>query len=318
MKKGLLALGAIGLIALASVYVIIPDQLVVSKIILLHCNVNPADKFLSAAGYWAKWWPASGTHVQGHPDTLHDTFVYGDIRYQLTKRYQRKVDISIQAHGLEIASALSLFPLINLDSTLLEWRFDVHSSLNPWTRLRQYQQAKDIKNNMTGVTDTLRTFLEKMDNTYGIRIQDGGTTDSLLVTTSTTLPNYPGTADIYSLVEKIRLFLISHGAGETGSPMVNITAMPQGRFQIQVALPTNKSIPDQGTFHFRKLINGKYLEAEVQGGPGTVNAGFDAMSQYISDYRRTIMAIPFQSLITDRSREPDSNKWVTKLYYPIY
>jgi hypothetical protein len=29
------------------------------------------------------------------------------------------------------------------------------------------------------------------------------------------------------------------------------------------------------------------------------------------------MAIPFQSLITDRVKEPDTAKWITKLYAPV-
>jgi hypothetical protein len=41
------------------------------------------------------------------------------------------------------------------------------------------------------------------------------------------------------------------------------------------------------------------------------------MNNYISDYGRTIVAIPFASLITDRRLEPDSAKWVTRIYWPL-
>jgi hypothetical protein len=42
------------------------------------------------------------------------------------------------------------------------------------------------------------------------------------------------------------------------------------------------------------------------------------MKNYISDYQRTVMAIPFQSLVTDRRKEADTTKWLTKLYFPIF
>ena len=41
------------------------------------------------------------------------------------------------------------------------------------------------------------------------------------------------------------------------------------------------------------------------------------MEQYVSDHKYVRIAIPFQSLVTDRMNEPDSSKWITKIYYPI-
>jgi hypothetical protein len=37
----------------------------------------------------------------------------------------------------------------------------------------------------------------------------------------------------------------------------------------------------------------------------------------MSDYQQTAMAIPFESLVTDRSREPDTLKWITNIYVPV-
>jgi hypothetical protein len=30
------------------------------------------------------------------------------------------------------------------------------------------------------------------------------------------------------------------------------------------------------------------------------------------------MAIPYQSLVTDRMKEPDTMKWLTRLYVPVF
>jgi hypothetical protein len=42
------------------------------------------------------------------------------------------------------------------------------------------------------------------------------------------------------------------------------------------------------------------------------------MDQYFKDYNRVAMAIPFEYLITDRLKVPDTSKWVTKIYCPVY
>jgi len=42
------------------------------------------------------------------------------------------------------------------------------------------------------------------------------------------------------------------------------------------------------------------------------------MNQYFADHNRTSMAIPFSYLITNRSEQPDTLKWITKIYAPVF
>jgi hypothetical protein len=59
------------------------------------------------------------------------------------------------------------------------------------------------------------------------------------------------------------------------------------------------------------------LRAEVKGGNATVEEALHQMKIFISDYQKTAMAIPFESLVTDRSKEPDTSKWITRIYTPV-
>ena len=45
---------------------------------------------------------------------------------------------------------------------------------------------------------------------------------------------------------------------------------------------------------------------------------FDNFENYRSDYTILSPAIPYQLMITDRIKESDTTKWVTKFYYPIF
>jgi hypothetical protein len=56
----------------------------------------------------------------------------------------------------------------------------------------------------------------------------------------------------------------------------------------------------------------------VRGGIGTVNLALQQFQLYIQDYRRTLMALPFQQLITDRVAEPDTARWITDIYIPLF
>jgi hypothetical protein len=66
------------------------------------------------------------------------------------------------------------------------------------------------------------------------------------------------------------------------------------------------------------MIAGNILVAEVKGGPYTVTNAFNSLHDYVTDHDLQSPAIPFQSLITNRLQQPDSTKWITKIYYPIY
>ena len=65
------------------------------------------------------------------------------------------------------------------------------------------------------------------------------------------------------------------------------------------------------------LGGGNILITEVKGGSNKINNAYKQIRNYISDYNRIAPAIPFESLVTDRSKEPDSSKWVTRIYYPV-
>jgi len=86
---------------------------------------------------------------------------------------------------------------------------------------------------------------------------------------------------------------------------------------LRVALPTDKVIPNSGNVQSKDVPTDKFLQADVHGGESAVRTALGSMNSYISDYGRTIMAIPFAVLITDRRLERDTAKWVTRIYYPL-
>src|SRR5262249_24852528 len=144
------------------------------------------------------------------------------------------------------------------------------------------------------------------------------TKDTLLLAEEGRFRSYPGNAEVYGLIDGVRKRISEAGAGVTGYPMVNISGGEDTGYKVRVAVPTDRNIEGSGRFYFMRLIPGNYLVTEVTGGPEVVNKALEGMREYISDYQRTVMAIPFQSMVTDREVEKDSAKWKTRIYYPIF
>jgi hypothetical protein len=65
------------------------------------------------------------------------------------------------------------------------------------------------------------------------------------------------------------------------------------------------------------LGGGNILVTDVNGGPSAIKYAFDRLEEYVSDTKRIPPAIPFESLITDRRKERDTSKWITRIYYPV-
>ena len=289
---------------IASPYLFIPSRLNASKIVPARCNADGAARVLMDTAGWAKWWPVNGPRRS-------------DLR--LVRPLRRAAGIVIGDQGRPVSTLLSIFPLEGMDSSYMQWKFSLDAGRNPLKRIARYREAMRLKEEMGVVLNAFRAYVENRDNVYGIVIRDVPTKDSLVEETSRTMEMYPGTDAIYAEVDKVKRFIAAHGGVATGDPMVNVSPVAGGRYDLRVALPTNKSIPDAQGFLSRNMPPmGRFLVAEVRGGPGAIRAGMGKMENYISDYRRTKMAIPFLSLVTDRRSQPDTANWVTRINYPIF
>jgi effector-binding domain-containing protein len=59
------------------------------------------------------------------------------------------------------------------------------------------------------------------------------------------------------------------------------------------------------------------IEAEVTGGVYKVDRAMEQLFKYRDDSHLSIMSIPFELLITDRRKEQDTSRWVTRVCAPI-
>jgi hypothetical protein len=227
------------------------------------------------------------------------------------------IEVQISHKDISVNSTMHLLPVPG-DSVAIQWKCSLESGANPLKRIQRYRQAIAIKNNMASVLNHFKAYAEKTENIYGIPITESTVKDTLFIATKTTTTNYPSVSDIYKLVSALKKYSGSKQAQQTGHPIVNITPLNPSGFQIMTALPVNKSIPGNDQFFKRYVPQGRFLVTQVKGGDSTIKQAHNQLQLYVQDYRRITMAIPFQQLITDRSAEPDTSKWVTGIYVPVF
>jgi len=311
MIKKILALILVGLLLLTGIYIFIPTKLTVSKNVIIHCSINGANRFLLNEHKWVKWWP--GHSLDSYDtSTIKKKFNHNGYSFTVSHSTYNRISINASKNNIRINTILNIFPL-SKDSIITQWQCSFTSSINPIKRIAEYHEARNIKETMTDLLFNLKFFLDKKSNVYGVDINEIISKDSTLVAIKLVTSNYPATQEIYLLVKKLHNYIEYQKAIETNYPMLNVKKTSDNKFETMVAIPVNKKLEGQGQIFPSRFVPWKTMTAVVEGGNWTIKQATQQMQLFIQDYNRTPYAISFESLITDRSLQPDTLKWISKI-----
>ena len=302
MKRFFLFLLIIVILSISLIYFFIPNNLIVSKLIVVDCTPNGAYRCISDENNWEKKWLKNGSVV-----TKENSF-----NYSINKRLNNGADLLINKFPANINLIAK-----GTDSTALQLVCYIETSNNPVTKIMRYNEAVAMKKSMDTVTANMRAFLENVANVYGTMITKMPVTDSFLIAKKYTTNTLPTNEELYNIIAQLKKYIVKNGAAEVNSPMYNVTDVANNQFQVMVAVPINKALAGEGDFFPRKMVDGRFMVAEIHGGNYTVNKASETMKSFFEDYHKILVAMPFQHLITDRMAEPDTLKWITKLYWPV-
>lgn len=309
MKKWmLLAVLVAGLIT-GAIYYFIPAQLHIASSGYVGCNARPAALLLLESEQWKRWWP----HQTGN-DTV---FQQNGFSFSVSNKSPYAADMLIKdTDGQMIVSVANLI-LYKNDTTGIEWQCTLHNSANPITRFQNYLLATRIKKSMDQLLKSFILFANDEQHVYGVKIERERFKDTFMISSQTHFSAYPSEKNIYEHIEKLTQYAASKGASPINPPMLNIESVDSSGYLLKLALPISKEIPSSDSFRFRFMIQGNTLRANVTGGPQHIKNTIEQMRLYIGDFHLSSPAIPFESLITNRSLEKDSSKWTTNIFYPV-
>jgi hypothetical protein len=296
MKKWIAALISLLVIIVIAIYLMIPSPIRISNIVPVKTSSDAAYRGLIVQDNW-------------------DKIAKGDIK--ITQRLINTIRLNVLENKLTTPVTLFLIP-ITTDSVVINWESSMPVVKRPIAKLQQYSQAKSLRKKMDNVFDSLKLFLQKNENIYGLTINEASTKDTFLIATKFNSTTYPANKEIYEQIGKLTSYANQMNLKQTGFPMLNVTQTDSGSLKCTVAIPIDKITVDKGAVFFVRMVPGRFLTTQVTGGHSTIEHAHKMMQMYFSDYKRTAMAIPFEYLVTDRLHEADTSKWVTKIYCPVY
>jgi hypothetical protein len=312
MKKIIIGSLIVITLFIGSLYLFIPSTIVISNKISVSANQRAVLRKLINETEWKQWWPGNQT---GQNSNI--LFNYKNKQYQIVKKLYSGFVLYISNNSSSYYSLMNFIPE-NTDSVKIDWSSVVYTSINPIKRVQQYLMSKQLSDNNNIILSHLKPFLENMVNLYGIQITETNVKDTTLVFTKVTTQNYPSTKMIYSLIEKLKNYIIISKAHDTNFPMLHININGSSHFETMVAIPVDKQLQGKEKIVIKRMVAGKILVAEVKGGPASIKTAFSQIENYMADHHRLAPAIPFESLVTNRILVTDTSQWITNAYYPVY
>jgi uncharacterized protein YxeA len=311
--KRLIILFSILLIAvIASIYIFIPNQIIINQNVLVKANKDGLSRKLFDEKRWNDWWPGTADK-----NDYGKSFTYDNSVFIIDKQTIGSIYILVTNKKTTATTALNLINSA-IDTTQLFWTGTIPTSYNPLARLQIYFESIKLEKGMGTVLKKLQSFYSKTENIYGHQIKKEAVVDSFLISTYNESKNYPSIDYVYRLIDQLKKYTADHGAKESAPPMFNVSTTDSINYLTRVAIPVDRILPSENTISFKRMpAGGNILVSDIKGGLLSVNNAFHQVQNYISDYHQSAPAIPFFSLITDRRKEPDTTKWITRIYYPV-
>ncbi|MFC0514909.1 hypothetical protein ACFFGT_11895 [Mucilaginibacter angelicae] len=298
------------LVLALAVFCLIPSKINFNYAVTIEASDAVTAKFLTHQNNWDRWWP--GTKIS---DTHYR---YNDIDFNIGKLTNSGAELTIQKGKLNLNSTIN-YLATNEGEVKITWNASIKKGTGSFPPLVDNFKLPGIEKQIEAISKHLKLFLENEKNAYGYKIYLKAAQDTVLLTSTTLSSFYPSIPDIYNIIGDLKKQANAGKAEETNYPMMNVTKITENQYQVSVAIPINKSIPPSAKTAINNIPKGgNLLVADVQGGANTVKDALEQIKIYMKDHRLISPAMPFESLITDRSVEKDTSKWITKIYYPIF
>jgi hypothetical protein len=298
---------------LVAVYLIIPSKIIINSTTSAEVTQGGAYRVLGNETKWEKWW----RDAAGHPAQKGSPLTYNGYTFRMTGHETDLIGVEISKGNLKLNSIIHLLT-VKYDSLLVVWIADtLLPGNNPFSRISAYRRAAEIGDAMKGVLRNFTPYVADPLNVYDCRIYRTSTEDTTMLSARFFRTTYPTTAELYGYFDVVYKSIQKQKGFPKSFPIMDVRKLNRDTLEVQVAIPTNVQLKDDGQVFYRRMEPGNFVATNVMGGTYTTNEALKQLYLFLSDYNGIQMAKPFQILVTDRMKEPDTLKWLTKIYIPV-
>lgn len=285
--------------------VLIPTQMVVSEKTGIGTSQDGLMRLLTNKDRWQQWWPANQKQL-----------VYENENFSFQQAQLKTAFVGVAFDDTLLRGQLTTL-FYQKDSSGVVFQVALPPATNPLQKLRYFFKSKQLSNLAEEAILRLKKTAALEENIYGLAIRQEKVKDSAFVALRFETTGYPQTTAVYAAIAELRQYIQAKGATESAPPMLHANVVENQKYEVMVAIPVNRPLEGFGKIEPKRMVLGNILVAEVKGGAYTAEKAIETLTAYVTDRKRLSPAMPFQSLVTNRMQEPDTSKWITRVYFPV-
>lgn len=309
MKKLVIICGIL-LLVVSILIGLLPKEQRFSSSVTFDSPLEAPTRLVSAPARWKNWWPGQMVN-----DSVYQ---YQQMEFHIRKILLNGFQSQVQAGKLPMTADLNFFVAGSLS---VQFNIQVLAtfSSNPFVKAMQYLSWSKTKQSVTAFMEQIERNFTDTGKVYGCSIERQQLVHTSYVSLKQSFNYHPSVTGIDSLVQELKQYIAGKQGRETDAPILNISSPAPGRYDVMVAIATEKDMPSTSRYQLKNMVYGGFvMVTQITGGRQRINACMHELENYVLDYRKSSPAIPYEQMITRRSQVADSNQWVTKLYYPVW
>ena len=104
---------------------------------------------------------------------------------------------------------------------------------------------------------------------------------------------------------------------QTGAPFAVYYQYKNDTMVFQAGIPTNKNLKENERIKVIKLNGGKVVVGRYQGSFENIGRAHESINKWIYENKLGLNGSPWEVYLTNPAEEPDQEKWITEIYYPV-
>ncbi len=203
------------------------------------------------------------------------------------------------------------------------WSVDIENLSYPINRWKGFFMKSNFEDDLVKGLNNLKSVCETGIIVMGIKWKtsevDEKEISSLLAFTikdSCTIEEFP--AKLHQLYKEIGDYMKSMNVQQNGFPFcVYYNWNPAGISVFEAGFPTAQSLKGKGRIQLSELSGSKVLMVSQFGPYESTSDAHDAIDKYMKEKNIECIGAPWEVYVTDISKEPDTTKWETQVFYPV-
>lgn len=166
------------------------------------------------------------------------------------------------------------------------------------------EYLEGIEEAAMGRTGGIDVHLQRMESFSYIAIQDSCPLEDLSMR-------------MQSLYNEMLVFGAKSGIDVNARPIVIYHRMDENQAVFEMGIPVDENVPVSGRIQYETMPERENVIANYYGSFDTLEDGHNAVQQWMMRYRQKLAGYPWEIYVTDPAVEPDPNKWLTRICYPV-